>query len=190
MNRIIAAAILALAIVACTTTTQTTWQASPLQAPSPTAQPSPTDWVIPVPTWTPMPTPGPTPTPMTIFNSWEMSYYGNGTLDGEPGYVTHVLGDINLLWGPGEPLTINARVPWSARIQRVIRFAPGTYQLSATATDTVTVSINGSVLFVAGPDGASIEWGVVNGGDHLVGLDYQQITAGPVSRLSFRIASP
>jgi uncharacterized protein YraI len=106
---------------------------------------------VPVVIVAPPPTPVPTPVPTAVgvppvsAANWRVLFYPNRDLAGSPVRSAQV-GTLDFNWGNGAP---GANVPadnFSARFDRVLSFAPGTYEIRARADDGVRVWVDGALV--------------------------------------------
>jgi hypothetical protein len=75
-------------------------------------------------------------------NAWVGQYYNNQNLSGAPSLVRQ---DANILfdWGTGSPDTTISADHFSARFDRIVSFAAGTYRFSVFSDDGVRVYLDG-----------------------------------------------
>lgn len=89
--------------------------------------------------------PPPTPAPPTTFNNWKSSFFANRDLAGTPVLVQDQP-NINFNWGAGSP---GAGVPadnFSARFERTLNLAFGTYELAITMDDGARVFVDDQLV--------------------------------------------
>lgn len=97
------------------------------------------------PTATPMPSPTAVPMPPVTSAAWRVSFFNNRDLAGSPSVVTEV-SNLDFNWGTGAPA---ANVPadnFSARFERVLSFAPGSYLIQLRVDDGVRVYVDGGLV--------------------------------------------
>lgn len=92
--------------------------------------------------------PPPTPAPPAVFVNWKTSFYDNRNLEGNPILVTD-LPDINFNWGNGSPGVPVPTDNFSARFERTLDLAYGTYEISVTMDDGARVYIDDSLMISA-----------------------------------------
>jgi len=115
--------------------------ATPTPTPTATRLPSPT------PTRTSTPTPGPTPFPTVDprYPDWKGMYWANMEMRGSPSLVQNE-GQIAFDWGMGSAAAGLPADRFSARWERWVDFAPGTYTFSALADNGIRFYLDGVLL--------------------------------------------
>jgi hypothetical protein len=122
-------------------------------------------------------TPGPTPFPTadTRYPNWKGSYWSNVELRGEPALVQNE-GQIDFSWGSGAAAAGLPVDRWSARWERWVDFAPGTYTFSAQADDGVRFYLDGQLLIDEWPASGQVTYTVERelSGRHYLQVEYYE----------------
>ena len=175
--------------------TQEAAQATPTPPPpvTPEMLGTPTPYGTPageiVATPTPIAEPGPPQLKHTA-PFWEVSYWNNLSLSGEPVMMGT---DVNLDhdWGTGSPHSTVSADRFSARWQRYIDVAAGTYRFTATSDDGIRVIVDGRSIIDQWTDHpAQTFTGDIDlaTGHHLVTVEYYENTGYAVVRVSWAAA--
>ena len=89
--------------------------------------------------------PPPTPVPAATFANWKSSFFANPDLAGTPVLVTDQP-NISFNWGTGSPGPNVPNDNFSARFERTLDFAYGTYELSVTMDDGARVFVDDQLI--------------------------------------------
>jgi uncharacterized protein YraI len=121
----------------------------------------------------PTPTPTTVPVPPVTSSAWRASFFNNRDLTGSPSVVTEVA-NLDFNWGTGAP---SANVPadnFSARFERVLGFASGSYLIELTVDDGVRVYIDGALVIDNWQESSvrTLTAQRVLGGNHTFRVDY------------------
>jgi len=132
----------------------------------------------------------PTPLPPTTFTGWKATYYNNPYVHGDP-VLTVDSPDINFNWGSGSPGPGVKSDGFSARFDRTINFAFGTYELAVTMDDGANVFVDDQPIIGA--------WNVspvrtrssqmVLSGSKRIRVDYFELTGASQLQFSIRLVS-
>ena len=121
---------------------------------------------------------------------WRAQYWNNTTLSGPP-VLTRDDTTIDFAWGTGSPAGgINAD-NFSARWQRYIDVAPGTYRFTAAADDGIRVWIDGDLIIDGWRDQATTTYTgtkYLGPGHHLVVVEYYERVGAATVRVSWQMA--
>jgi hypothetical protein len=124
----------------------------------------------------------PVPPPTGPWQSW---YWNNMDLSGSPVLQQNVSA-VNFNWGYGSPGPQVTPDNFSARYQRTLNIATGTYRVTTTADDGVRVSID-NVLVIDNwqvqPATTRIQDVIIMNGNHLITIEYFEQTE--LAQLSF-----
>jgi hypothetical protein len=122
---------------------------------------------------------------------WQVAYWNNPTLSGEP-TIRGTDEALNHDWGRGAPRAeINAD-RFSARWTRYIDVAAGTYRFIATSDDGIRVYVDGDLVIDQWYDHAPQTFTAdvsLTAGHHLVKVEYYENRGGAVARVSWDAAS-
>lgn len=142
------------------------------------------------------PPPPPTPTPTTVpmppvtSSAWRASYFNNRDLAGSPSVVTEA-GNLDFNWGTGAPA---ANVPadnFSARFERVLSFAPGSYLIELNVDDGVRVYVDGGLVLENWQESSirTVSTQGVLGGNHTFRVEYFEAYGNAAIRFNVRMLS-
>lgn len=96
--------------------------------------------------------PPPPPVPPANANSWRATYFDNRNLSGNPVLVANVP-EIDFNWGTGSPGDGVPADNFSARFERTLDLAYGTYELSVTMDDGARVYVDDALIIDAWNEG-------------------------------------
>ena len=137
-------------------------------------------------------TPGPAGCPVPSTNAFTGCYYANTTLAGNPVF-TRVDPIINFDWGSGTPHPSLTAFNFSVRWQGNFTFGQGVYAFTAAASDGMRIYIDGDLILDRWRDQASSTYTlrrILNGGNHLVVVEYYERSGTSLAQLSWRSDSP
>jgi hypothetical protein len=114
-------------------------------------------------------------------NLWQIQYYANPYLVGQPAYTTTTY-YVAYNWGTAAPAPNMPSVYWSARFTTSAYFNGGIYRFTVTADDGFTLRVNNVIIFSnieAAAPGSTFAFDVpVNAGSNSVQVDYRQVSGG------------
>lgn len=122
---------------------------------------------------------------------WTVSYWNNTNLSG-PAVVGFTESKIDHDWGQGSPHPQINRDNFSARWERSIAFAPGTYRFTATVDDGMRVWIDGNKVIDSWYDSQvhSVSADVyLTSGDHTVVVEYYDAGGAAVAKFNWALVS-
>lgn len=134
--------------------------------------------------------PPPTPVPPTTFSGWKTTYYNNKFISGNP-VLTVDSPDINFNWGTGSPGPGVNSDNFSARFERTMDFAFGTYELAATFDDGINLFVDDQQIIGAWniSPARTRTAQVVLTGSKRIRLDYFEATGNAQVQLTIRLIS-
>src|SRR5690606_14839858 len=135
----------------------------------------------------------PPPPPPPAGDVWTAEYFNNADLGGAPVLVRAEGGNINYNWGTGSPAPgiVNSDF-FSARWNRAVNLAGGTYRFRVTVDDAARLFVNNALIIDQWRQQGVTEFTAeiaLPGGAIPIRLEYADFTGDAVIRLSWELVS-
>jgi hypothetical protein len=127
------------------------------------------------------------PSPQHSDPNWQASYWNNMALSGAPA-LQRAEPNLDHNWGLGSPGPGVQADRFSARWNRYLDLAPGTYRFTATSDDGLRVYLDGGLIIDEWTDHSAKTVSVdrpLGAGHHLVVVEYYENTVDAVARLTW-----
>lgn len=131
------------------------------------------------------------PTPQHSDPTWQVSYWNNKTLAGDP-LLQSTEANLDWNWGTGSP---HASIPadgFSARWTRIIDVTAGSYRFTATADDGIRVYVDNNLIINQWHDHPAQTFTAdisLSAGHHQVVVEYYENSGQAVAKLTWAPAS-
>ena len=130
------------------------------------------------------------PTPQDSAPAWEVSFWNNMKLSGQPA-LTGAHSVINFDWGTGSPDASVQSDHFSARWQRYLDLAAGTYRFTATSDDGVRVFVDNRPVIDQWNDHSVRTFTAdvpLTAGHHMVVVEYYENRGLAVAKFNLALA--
>ncbi len=123
---------------------------------------------------------------------WRTRFWNNTHFGGDPVVERHD-NAVDFDWGQGSPAKHVDDDNFSAKFNRRVNFAPGTYRFNATMDDGMRVFLDGNVIIDSWTD--SQEHAItrditVSGGEHDVKVEYYDAGGAAVAKVNWQLIHP
>ncbi|MFN2137967.1 MAG: PA14 domain-containing protein [Candidatus Promineifilaceae bacterium] len=125
-------------------------------------------------------------------SQWRTRFWNNTHFSGDPVVERHDSA-VNFDWGQGSPASHVDDDNFSAKFNRRVNFAPGTYRFTATMDDGMRVFLDGNAIIDSWTDSQEHTMTrdlYVSGGEHDVKVEYYEVGGAAVAKVHWDLIQP